>query len=132
MIEETLIGLENKTLTPVKQCEDGVCMANKLKKEECLIDWSKTNIEIHNLVRGICRCPSAYFIFNEKIIKVLETEPIGGAGEVGKIVNSDKTGIYVGCGTGLLQIIFLEFQMRLCFPLINPGIFHILSILERQ
>lgn len=105
MIEETLIGLENKTLTPVKQCEDGVCMANKLKKEECLIDWSKTNIEIHNLVRGICRCPSAYFIFNEKIIKVLETEPIGGAGEVGKIVNSDKTGIYVGCGTGLLKII---------------------------
>lgn len=105
MIEETLIGLENKTLTPVKQCEDGVCMANKLKKEECLIDWSKTNIEIHNLVRGICRCPSAYFIFNEKIIKVLETEPIGGAGEVGKIVKSDKTGIYVGCGTGLLKII---------------------------
>lgn len=105
MIEETLIGLENKTLTPVKQCEDGVCMANKLKKEECLIDWSKTNIEIHNLVRGICRCPSAYFIFNEKIIKVLETEPIDGAGEVGKIVNSDKTGIYVGCGTGLLKII---------------------------
>ena len=105
MIKETLIGLENKTLIPVKQCEDGVCMANKLKKEECLIDWSKTNIEIHNLVRGICRCPSAYFIFNEKIIKVLETEPIDGAGEVGKIVNSDKTGIYVGCGTGLLKII---------------------------
>ncbi len=105
MIEETLIGLKNKTLTPVKQCEDGVCMANKLKKEECLIDWSKTNLEIHNLVRGICRCPSAYFMFNEKIIKVLETEPTDGVGEVGKIVNSDKTGIYVGCGTGLLKII---------------------------
>ena len=35
----------------------------------------------------------------------METEPICGAGEVGKIVNSDKTGIYVGCGTGLLKII---------------------------
>ncbi len=105
MIEETLIGLENKTLTPVKQCEDGVCMANKLKKEECLIDWSNSNTDIHNLVRGICRCPSAYFMFNDKIIKVLETEPVDGSGEEGEIVNSDKTGIYVGCGDGLLKII---------------------------
>ena len=38
MIEETLERLKNKTLTPQKQCEDGVCMANKLTKEECLID----------------------------------------------------------------------------------------------
>lgn len=67
MIEETLERLKNKTLTPQKQCEDGVCMANKLTKEECLIDWTKTNIEIHNLIRGICRCPSAYFLFNEKL-----------------------------------------------------------------
>lgn len=105
MIEETLIRLKNKTLIPVKQCEDGVCMANKLKKEECLIDWSNSNTDIHNLVRGICRCPSAYFMFNDKIIKVLETEPVDGSGEEGKIVNSDKTGIFVGCGSGLLKII---------------------------
>jgi methionyl-tRNA formyltransferase len=62
MIEETLIGLKNQTLCPEKQCEDGVCMANKLTKEECLIDWNKSNQQIHNLVRGVCRCPSAYFI----------------------------------------------------------------------
>ena len=48
MIEQTLIGLKNGTLTPEKQCEDGVCMANKLTKEECEIDWCKSNIQIHN------------------------------------------------------------------------------------
>ena len=105
MIEDTLEGLQNKTLTPQKQCEDGVCMANKLTKEECLIDWTKTNTEIHNLIRGICRCPSAYFLFNEKIIKVIESEAIDGSGEVGKIVNHSKEGVDIACGKGLLRLI---------------------------
>lgn len=105
MIEETLERLKNKTLTPQKQCEDGVCMANKLTKEECLIDWTKTNTEIHNLIRGICRCPSAYFLFNEKIIKVIESEAIDGSGEVGKIVNHSKEGVDIACGKGLLRLI---------------------------
>ena len=105
MIEETLEGLQNKTLTPQKQCEDGVCMANKLTKEECLIDWTKTNTEIHNLIRGICRCPSAYFLFNEKIIKVIESEAVDGSGEVGKIVNHSKEGVDIACEKGLLRLI---------------------------
>ncbi len=105
MIEETLEGLQNKTLTPQKQCEDGVCMATKLTKEECLIDWTKTNTEIHNLIRGICRCPSAYFLFNEKIIKVIESEAVDGSGEVGKIVNHSKEGVDIACGKGLLRLI---------------------------
>ena len=105
MIEDTLEGLKNKTLTPQKQCKDGVCMANKLTKEECLIDWTKTNTEIHNLIRGICRCPSAYFLFNEKIIKVIESEAVDGSGEVGKIVNHSKDGVDIACGKGLLRLI---------------------------
>lgn len=105
MIEDTLEGLKNKTLTPQKQCADGVCMANKLTKEECLIDWTKTNTEIHNLIRGICRCPSAYFLFNEKIIKVIESEAVDGSGEVGKIVNHSKEGVDIACGKGLLRLI---------------------------
>lgn len=105
MIEDTLERLKNKTLTPQKQCEDGVCMANKLTKEECLIDWTKTNTEIHNLIRGICRCPSAYFLFNEKIIKVIESEAVDGSGEVGKIVNHSKEGVDIACGKGLLRLI---------------------------
>lgn len=105
MIEGTLIGLYDGSLTPQKQCEDGVCMANKLTKEECQIDWSKSNFEIHNLVRGICRCPSAYFIFNGKIIKVLETKTIDGSGAVGQIVAHSKEGMDFGCGEGLLRVI---------------------------
>lgn len=105
MIEETLTGLKNGTLEPVKQCEDGLCMANKLTKEECKIDWTKSNIEIHNLVRGICRCPGAYFMFNDKIIKIIESLPIDGNAAEGEVAAFSKEGVDIGCGKGLLRLI---------------------------
>ena len=42
LIEKTLLGLVEGTITPQKQCKDGVCFADKLQKEECKIDWSKS------------------------------------------------------------------------------------------
>lgn len=108
MIEQTLINLKNGTLKPQKQCEEGVCMANKLTKEECQIDWSKSNNDIHNLVRGICRSPGAYFKFNDKIIKVIETEPIEGNAPSGTIATHSKYGVDMGCGEGLIRLITVK------------------------
>ena len=105
MIEQTLIGLKNGTLIPEKQCEDGVCMANKLTKEECEIDWCKSNIQIHNLVRGVCRCPSAFFYYNDKLIKVIETIPTNEDIPTGKIRFNSKDGIDVGCGIGAIRLL---------------------------
>ncbi|MBO6257617.1 methionyl-tRNA formyltransferase [bacterium] len=108
MIEQTLIELKNGTLKPEKQCENGVCMAPKLTKEECLIDWSKSNTDIHNLVRGICRSPGAYFTHNGKIIKVIETKKVDGSGVQGQIVSHSKEGVDMGCGEGLIRLLTVK------------------------
>ncbi|HCB10984.1 MAG TPA: methionyl-tRNA formyltransferase [Cyanobacteria bacterium UBA11991] len=105
MIEDTLIKLKNGTLKPQKQCEDDVCMAPKITKEECQIDWSKSNRDIHNLVRGVCANPGAFFKHNGKIIKVVETRPIDGSGTQGKIVAHSKDGVDIGCGHGLVRLV---------------------------
>jgi len=104
LLEKTLIGLANRQITPIKQCEDGVCFANKLEKEECLIDWNKDAQSINNLVRGIYKFPCAYFIHNEKIIKVLETKVCNNSGPVGEIIKMDKNGVEIACGSGSLLI----------------------------
>ncbi len=105
LIEKTLIGLVDKTLTPVPQCEDGVCMANKLSKEETLIDWNKSATDIHNLVRGIYKFPSAYFLHNGKIIKVMETRIVEGKAQPGEFVCADKNGVKVGCGNDCILLV---------------------------
>lgn len=105
LIEKTLIGLIDKTITPKKQCEEGICTANKLTKEETLIDWSKPAREIHNLVRGIYKFPSAYFVHNNKIVKVLETRVVEGNGACGEFVRFSKDGVEVGCGKDCILLV---------------------------
>lgn len=105
LIEKTLIGLIDKTITPKKQCEEGICTANKLTKEETLIDWSKPAREIHNLVRGIYKFPSAYFVHNNKIVKVLETRVVEGNGPCGEFVRFSKDGVEVGCGKDCILLV---------------------------
>lgn len=104
LLEDTLVGLYNKTITPEKQEGDCPCMAAKLTKEETQIDWSKPAKEIHNLVRGISRCPSAYFTYNGKIVKVIETRVVEKSAKCGEL-SKTKDGVEVGCGENCLLLV---------------------------
>lgn len=107
LLEKTLLGIADGTLIPQKQCENGVCYADKLQKEECKIDWNKSAKEIHNLVRGVYKCPGAYFEYKGKIIKVMQTEVLEetSAGTSGEFINISKLGIDVQTGRGTLRIL---------------------------
>ena len=104
LLERTLIGLADDSIKPVPQCDEGVCMANKLSKEETQIDWEKPAWEIHNLVRGIYKFPSAHFIHNGKLIKVMQSKVVSGKGLPGEFVEISKDGITVACGKDCLLI----------------------------
>lgn len=107
LLEKTLLGLVEGTIFPKKQCEEGVCFADKLQKEECLINWGKTAKQIHNLVRGVYKCPSAHFIYNGKIVKVLQTELLDDdlGGEVGEFVRYTRQGVDVKTAEGLIRLV---------------------------
>ncbi len=107
LLEKTLLGIAGGTLTPKAQCENGVCYADKLQKEECKIDWNKSALEIHNLVRGVYKCPGAFFEYNGKIIKVMETEVINttSTGKIGEFINISKSGIDIQTGNGVLRLL---------------------------
>lgn len=106
LLAETLKGLVDGSIKPVPQCEEGVCMANKLTKEETLIDWSNPAEKIHNLVRGIYKSPCAYFLHDGKIIKVLETKVEKGiSGKPGELIKAGKDGVQFGCGQDCITLI---------------------------
>lgn len=108
LLEKTLIGLVEGEIKPVPQCEEGVCMANKLTKDEAAIDWLKTAAEIHNLVRGIYKFPSAHFMYNGKLVKVLQTKVVEGNGTPGEFVEITKEGIKVACGKNCVLLMKIK------------------------
>ena len=110
LLEKTLIGIANGTIKPEKQCENGVCFADKLKKEECKIVWTKSAQEIHNLVRGVYKCPGAFFEYNGKIIKVLNTAVLSDTSDKqpGEFAKITKDGIDVQTGNGILRLINIK------------------------
>ncbi len=103
----TLKQLYNKILTPKKQDDSKMTIAKKFKKEDAIIDWSKTAQQIHNHVRSMTTWPVALTKFNEKNIKILKTEITDEKSldiEPGRIVKITKDGIAVNTKSGLLLI----------------------------
>lgn len=65
------IGLINEgKITAVAQDESKASYAPLLKKEDGMIDWSRTAREIDCLVRGVCPWPGAYTHWQGAVIKV--------------------------------------------------------------
>lgn len=109
LIEITLLSFKNNELHPLAQCCENISYAHKIKKEEAQIDWSKSAREIHNLVRGLYKSPSAHCFFRGKMIKILETRAHDNSKKLptgGHIVGLvKKEGVFVATTDGYLQIL---------------------------
>jgi len=77
-----------------------------------LIDWNKSAIEIHNLVRGLSPHPAAYFIYDEKVIKVYKTEVVERNDLKPFQIEQTKKELIIGCGNNALQILELQQEGR--------------------
>lgn len=105
---------EGKADTTIQQDTADIKTAYKLNKDNCRIDWSKTGIEIHNLVRGLSPYPAAWTYFTDNgqewNVKVYETafESVTPNEEVGVIVSTKKE-IKIAVKDGYLNVKSLQF-----------------------
>ncbi len=84
--------------------------APKITREICEINWNKSAYEIHNLVRGLSPHPAAFFIYNDKIVKIYKTEIVSRISLKPFEFHQTKTELIIGCGNDALQI--LEIQLE--------------------
>ena len=103
--------IKEKTIIPHKQDETLVTVAKKLQKDEEKIDFTKSAKDIHNLVRGIYKSPSAYMVFKDKKIKILKTRVMDNSAEhseYGKVLNISKDGIELSAKKGSILVITIK------------------------
>ena len=71
------------------------------------VDWRRSALEVHNLVRGLNPWPGAYTTHSGKTLKIWRTRIIDGhAGSVppGTVVDVRHHGVVVATGRGLIQL----------------------------
>ena len=108
MVFETVNLIESGNYELKQQDDSLASPAPKITKEICLIDWKKSAREIHNLVRGLSPHPAAYFIFNNKVIKIYKTEVVTGMNLQPFQFHQTKTGLIIGCGKDSLRILEIQ------------------------
>jgi methionyl-tRNA formyltransferase len=90
-------------IKPIKQDHSKTIYAQKLSKEEFKIDWNFSAQQIHNKIRGLSGCGSAYFEINGEKIKIHQAKIIDNDSHnypAGKIIDDKLT---IACKTGLIQ-----------------------------
>jgi methionyl-tRNA formyltransferase len=107
---ETLRDLQAGTIVPRKQENAHATFAPILKKEDGLIDFSRTAAAILNRLRGFQPWPGAYTKFRGKNLQVFRAAIGEDASPVAR-VHMDGRRFFVGCGQGT-SIEFLELQLE--------------------
>ncbi len=85
-------------------------LAPLLKKEDGLIDWRKTNREIHDLVRGVSPWPGAATVLRGKPLKVHKVSrvEIAASHAPGEVFFADRSRVLVATGEGAIELIDVQ------------------------
>jgi len=79
------------------------------KPDDGRIDWTKSAVQIYNLVRGVTHpYPGAFSYLDGKKIFIWQAWPMAGEAEPGRIVST--TPLRVGTGEGLLEVRSLQVE----------------------
>ena len=103
---QAIQGLQDGTLIPVAQDHDLATVAPMLKKDDGLIDWKKDAKEIECLIRGLDPWPTAFCFLDSKRLRLFSPEVLHKESDAqpGTVLQADKRGIFVACGTNTLLI----------------------------
>jgi methionyl-tRNA formyltransferase len=99
LLLRTLKGLERNRIAPRPQDAARATLAPLIKKEDGLIDWSRSAETIARRVRGFHPWPGAHTSWHGRGLRVLRARAAaGGAGAPGTVLAIDRDGLVVAAG----------------------------------
>ncbi|NQW41884.1 MAG: methionyl-tRNA formyltransferase [Bacteroidetes bacterium] len=98
---------EDYSLQP--QMEGEFPHARKIFTEQCKIDWNNKAVQVHNLIRGLSPYPAAFTSYNDKSLKIFDTEMTSEIiSNTGSFEIRNKNEFLVNCADYKLKIISLQ------------------------
>lgn len=117
LILKTVKTIESGQYALKQQDDSGAIHAPKIFKDTCKINWSKSVIEINNLIRGLSPYPAAFTEFTDAKGQNLSLKIFSGKSLAeqhiytnGTLLTDNKTYLRIAGGNGLLEVIELQLQ----------------------
>ena len=107
---ETIAKLANGEITAQVQDDQQANYAKKLSKEEANIDWSMDASQIERNIRAFNPWPVCFTQMGDNTVKIYQANVFEQQGNAGTVLQSDKHGIVIACGTNALNITQLQPQ----------------------
>ena len=112
---EVMQGIEKGKVHPIQQDPTLATQAKKITSEDAEVNWTLSQEEVHNQIRGVNPNPGAWCwveIKNEKKrLQIKKTLPHGSIeGRPGEILSKNPSELIVGCGKGSLQLLVVQLE----------------------
>lgn len=106
----TLDNLQTGNIKPVVQDDELATYAHKLDKQEAQINWNNTAQQIDQQVRAFNPWPVAFFMIDDKAVRVWQTEVIEQHHDQkpGTVLHSGNKGIDIACNNSILRLLQLQ------------------------
>jgi len=111
LLLDTIQGVASGNIKPRPQVNDESSYASMLNKEIAKINWNDKAEKISNLIKGLNPGLIAYTHYNEKVMKIYQSEVINEKHNYlpGNIIDVTREGIMVATADGVLIIKILQF-----------------------
>ncbi|MEW5817219.1 MAG: methionyl-tRNA formyltransferase, partial [Spirochaetota bacterium] len=118
LLVAVLDSIEAGTEKATSQDESMATYCSLVKKEDGVIDWSKSTVYLSKMIRAYDPWPKTWTTYKNKNLFILQAEPFKGENDflqkkAGTVLSVDKDqGILVQTGDGILAVRKLQFQAR--------------------
>lgn len=122
VLVKTVEGLAAGNLSEIPQ--DSIAPAElkhapKIFTETCIVDWTKTTEEVHNLVRGLSPFPGAFTMLEGKNCKIYRSEKeyaVSAPGQPGSMQTDKRTFLKFRTADGYLRVLELQLEGKKRMP----------------
>ena len=104
LLLDTLPAYLAGEIKPSPQDPSLVTFSPNILPEEEVLDWTKTNRQVFNQIRGMNPWPVAHTLLNGQRFKVYEAELCEGNGNPGEVIGLSKKELLVAAGEGSLSL----------------------------
>ncbi len=120
LIAQAIAELVAGTVKILPQDRSKVTKAPKLTKEDGLIDWTRSNRDVHNQVRAMQPWPiaSTYWLRRDQPVRLIvhHTTLAEGTGDPGQVLESNGDRLIVAAGVGAVRLLRVQLEGKKVCP----------------